>query len=172
MSKRIIVYIILSISLCLVILSVFSFILLDRYLKSFRTYAELPTTSTPGLITLTSDACCFWLENITVSLVDESGTSIAVFTRNELNENQVLKYKIHANIDSKVQMTIKFTCQYAGEYTVSQTIIEFSNTDILKQTGVLLSFQERDGAYLLVKAGDQELLYKQGKKSGSWELSD
>lgn len=172
MPKHITAYIILSISLCLVILSVCAFLLLDRYLKTFSTSAEAPTTSTSGLITLTSDACCFWLEDITVSLVDESGNTTTVLTREELNENQVLKYKIIANIDSQVQMTIKFTCHYAREDAVSQTIIEFSNTDILKQTGVLLSFQERDGAYLLVKAGEHELLYKQGEKSGSWDLFD
>ena len=129
---------------------------------------KLPIKSTRNTLTLTSNGCCFWVENVEVLLKDDHGKEIVISNNNSIYEFDIFKYEIPDIQSSSVDLVVKFRSFYSSECDFSSSVMKYEDVDKLRETGVLLYFQERDDVYLNVISGDNHVSYKMGDKENRW----
>ena len=134
--------------------------------------AKLPVKSTQNMLTLTSNGCCFWVEKVEVLLKDDSGKEIVISNNDSIYEFDIFKYEIPDIQSSPVDLVLKFRSFYGDECDFSSSVMKYENVDKLKETGVLLYFQERDDMYLNVISGDNHVSYKRGDKENRWTVME
>ena len=133
---------------------------------------KLPTKSVPNKLLLTSNGCCFWVENVDVSLQSNSAEHVVISHNEGIYMDDIFKYPIPDFSESPVQLVVKFRSFYADECDFSMPVMEFENIYDLKKTGVLLYFQEHDDMYLNVIAGDYHASYKMGSSENRWSIME
>jgi len=136
---------------------------------------KLPIQSMAYNVTLTSNGCCLWTEDITVSLVDALGNKTVIAEINSLNGYDIVRRAIPSKIDfTPIRLEVALTLRYVDPYVFSFEVLEFSDITALRKTGVLVYVQEADGAYVNVVAGDRHVSYKLNKadQSYKWDKLD
>ena len=134
--------------------------------------SKLPTKSTKNKLVLASNGCCFWVEDIKVSLRDNAGSEVEISNNDTLYENDIYKYKIPDFLNGSLELVVEFRVFYGEENSFSMSVMNLGNINDLKETGVLLYFQEVDDMYLNVIAGDYHISYKKGEKEDRWIITD
>lgn len=159
----------ISLILMIIIILFFGFFYALIMYDEYKMYAPLPSNSKEGKIIVTSDGCCFYIEDIIISLV--SGTNkVNIMKIGELYERDIFSSNIRAKLSGKVKINIKFKYYYGDEGTATIPVMEFENIETLKKQGLLLTFEERDDMYLVVKSKNQEITYKMN--DGDWPQND
>ena len=126
---------------------------------------KLPASSKAGQLIVTSDGCCFYIEDITVSIVTDTKIE-KVMSIDELYEHDIYSSNIINELSGNIDVEIKFSFYYGDEGTVTIPVMEFENIEVLKKQGLLLAFEERDGMYLVVKSTKDKITFKMN--DGKW----
>lgn len=142
------------------------------WLDDDMTPPRLPTKSVQNNLILTSNGCCFWVENIDVSLQGNNGKSVALSHNDAIYEHDIYKYAIPDFSQSPVQLIVTFRSFYGDECDFSMPVLELESVNDLKKTGVLLYFQEHDDMYLNVIAGEYRISYKMGSPESRWAVME
>ena len=137
-----------------------------------RTPPKLPTKSVQNSLVLASNGCCFWVENVKVSLQDNDGNVIEISNIEAIYKHEIFKYNIPDFPHSPIKVVVEFRSFYGDEADFSLPVIEYESIAELNETGILLYFQEHDDMYLNVIAGDYHASYKMGKEENRWALMD
>ena len=132
----------------------------------------LPTKSERNKLTLTSNGCCFWVEEVKVWLRDKEDNRNEIAYNDTVYEYDIYRYDIPDFPGSPLQLSVSFRAFYGDECDFSFPVIEIENIDELKKTGVLLYFQEYDDMYINVIAGNYHASYKMGSEKNRWTLMD
>lgn len=152
-------------------LGIISF-LISAILDDPTKHPEIPASSTADILTLTSNGCCFWVEDVKVWLEDESGNRIDLSTDEQVHEYDIINHRLPDYQGSgPLELNVEFRCFYGDECDFSLPVLEFSSFDELRETGVLLFFQEHDDVYFNVIAGSRRVSYKMGGSDSRWNLS-
>jgi len=122
-------------------------------------YPKIPEKSSPNKIVLTSQGCCFWTTDTTVSLLDGSGNTHILIAAETVYEYDIFECKNIPNITTPIRVVVDFTSHYAIEEDVSLIVGEFTGTNELLEKGLLLYFG--DGT-LLVRNGNDEKNFAAG----------
>ena len=144
---------------------------LSPWLTEITGPPKLPVKSVPNKLTLTSNGCCFWVEDVNVSLRSGSGEYLTIAHKDTIYEENIFEYEIPDFSGSPVELKVEFHVYYGDEVVFSFPVMEIEDIDALKTTGVLLYFQEHDDMYLNVIAGDYHATYKKGNEN-QWTLRD
>jgi len=132
----------------------------------------LPTESTANTLTITSNGCCFWVEDVAVSLLDENGQKTELATHEYVYMYDIFKHKIPAYSDTHLSLFIEFKSFYGDEAVFSMSVMDYVDINDLRQTGVLIYFQEKDDMYLNIIAGGNHKSFKMGDQDSRWILMD
>ena len=146
--------------------------LITVFLNDDMAPPKLPTTSVQNKLILTSNGCCFWVENVRVSLQDNNGNKIEISENEAIYKHDIFKYDIPDFPSGPVKMIVEFRSFYSDECDFAFSVLELENISKLKETGVLLYFQEHDDMYLNVIAGDYHASYKMGSSENRWLIMD
>lgn len=134
-------------------------------------YPAIPTESLSGKIILTSRGCCFWAEDVTVSILDEYGNNTVIISADAVYEYDIFEYDNIPDIHIPVQAIIDFKSFYALEEIVTLSVGEFTNTDELLKDGLLLCFGDGD---LSVCYGNKKKFFQAavfgGDEKSAWFL--
>ena len=142
------------------------------WLDDDMTPPKLPTKSTENLLAITSNGCCFWIEDVKVSLQSNNGDQVEISNNEAVYEHDIFKYDIPDFSDTPLKLVVEFRAFYGDECDFLLPVMEFENISAIKKTGVLLYFQEADDMYLNVIAGDYHASYKMGSEENRWTLTD
>lgn len=157
-------YIILSVSIIILIfICLFAWLIYEDD-KQFAV-PNLPASSKAGQLIVTSDGCCFYIKDITVSIVTDTKTE-KIVSIGELYEHDIYSNNITNELSGNIDVEIKFSFYYGDEGTVTIPVMEFENIEALKKQGLLLAFEERDGMYLVVKSKKDKITFKMN--DGKW----
>ena len=121
---------------------------------------EYPKKSTKNEFMLYNDGCCFYLEDFSIWLSDESGERYPLFSHSAPPYGKQLAADLPQDIHGSVQAVVSFYYEYGTEGNVEFSIMDFDSLDILKKDGLLLIFG--DGT-LEVKSGKREVLFSYNK---------
>lgn len=132
----------------------------------------LPTASRPGYLMLASNGCCFWVEDVRVWLEDEQGNQTELSMDKKITEYDIMKYKLPDYQGGPLELNVAFRCFYGDQCDFSLPVMTVASMDELKETGVLLYFQEHDDVYFHVIAGDGHVSYKRGDDGSRWKLTE
>lgn len=130
------------------------------------TYPKVPTESTTGKVILASRGCCFWAEDVTVSLLDEYGNKTVIIYEDSVYEYDIFECDNLPYIDTPIQVIMDFKSFYDIEETISFSVGKFLNTDEILKNGLLLRFGDGD---LIVRAGNIKKLFSSIGVDGKWE---
>lgn len=155
----------------IIILGVLGFIVVTL-INDDMTPPVLPTESTQNNLILTSNGCCFGVEDVRVSLQGEDGNIIEISNTEAVYQHDIYKYEIPDFADNPLKLVVEFQCYYGDWCDFSFPVMEIQNINDLKQTGILLYFQEHDDMYLNVIAGDYRASYKMGSEENRWSIMD
>ena len=128
----------------------------------------LPQASRPGTVTLASNGCCFWAENIRVWLDGPESGPVEISFDPALSENDVFSHPLTDAPGGPLELNVEFHCFYGDDCLFSMPVKHFDSFDELEQNGVLLYFQEHDDMYLNVISGDYHGRYKMGFSENRW----
>ena len=131
----------------------------------------LPQASRPGTVTLASNGCCFWAENIRVWLVGPESGPVEISFDPTVTENDVFSHPLTDAPGGPLELNVEFHCFYGDDCLFSMPVKHFDSFDELEQNGVLLYFQEHDDMYLNVISGDYHGRYKMGSSDNRWSFS-
>lgn len=140
------------------------------YAKAAPASPALPETSRPGSVTLTSNGCCFWVEDVRVWLSGDGRAPAEISYNQAVYENDVFSYPIPAYPGGALDLNVEFRCFYGDECPFSLPVISAGSVDDLKRDGLLLYFEEQDDMYLNVISGDYRARYKMGGPGDRWSL--
>jgi hypothetical protein len=133
---------------------------------------KLPTKSMENYLVITSNGCCFWVENVNITLHDNNNNILKISQIEKLYGHDIFKYKIPNILFSPIKILVEFRAYYADECDFSMVVLEFENILALKEKGVLLYFQEHDDVYLNVLSGNYHTSYKMGHVDNRWAMKD
>ena len=120
---------------------------------------KIPTKSSAGSVVLTSRGCCFWAEEVTVYILDDSGSKATLISAEAVYEFGVYRCRKIPSIDTPITVGIDFVSHYSDVKHVSLVVGEFQNTDEMLRNGLLLTFGDGD---LTVISGEARQLYRDG----------
>jgi capsule polysaccharide export protein KpsE/RkpR len=126
---------------------------------------KLPSSSTEGQIIVSSDGCCFYVEDIIISLVSDSNVE-EIMKIDKLYEHDIYSSYITTELSGNLEVDIKFSFYYGDEGTITIPVMKFTDIETLKKQGLLLAFEERDGMYLIARNNEQEFTFKMN--DGIW----
>lgn len=141
-------------------------------LNDDMTPPKLPIKSEENTLVITSNGCCFWVENVRVLLQDENGNQIEISNEQTVYEHDIFSYELPDTPNASLKLLVEFRVFYGDEDNFSMPVIKVENISELKKTGVLLYFQEHDDMYLNVIAGEYHASYKMGDTENRWLLMD
>ena len=133
---------------------------------------KLPINSEKNNLILTSNGCCFFVQNVRVSLDGENGESLVLSEEKGVYEYDILKHEIPNFSASPLKLSVSFEAFYGETAEFSLSVMEFENIEELKKSGVLLYFQEHDDMYLNVVIGDYRASYKMGNEHNRWTVKN
>lgn len=158
--------------ICIIFLVVLNFGL-TTWLEDSTVLPKLPIISKANTLTITSNGCCFLVEDITVSLVEAiSGKQTVLAKVDKLMENDIFIYEIPNIKKNSLTVTVSFTGFYGDRSEFNNQVLQVDDIQQLRQDGLLLYFQEHDDMYLNVIFGDKHTSYKMGDKSNLWTITD
>lgn len=137
-------------------------------------YPEIPTESSPGKIILTSRGCCFWAEDVTVSLLDGNGNKTVIISENTVYEFDIFECDDIPDVGTPIQVIMDFKSFYAIDETVSFSVGEFASTDEILKEGLLLRFGDGDLSvcYGKKKKLFQAAVFGTGDEQSGWFLKE
>ena len=133
---------------------------------------KLPTKSAENMLTVTSSGCCFFVEDVVVSLLSDDGQKTEIDAYEAVYMYDTFKHTLPTILDSPLSLLVEFKCFYRDEVEFSMSVMDFADINELKRAGVLIYFQEHDDMYLNVIAGGNHKSYKMGNKENRWLLMD
>lgn len=142
------------------------------WLGDDRTPPKLPTESTKNTLALTSNGCCFWVEDVAVSLLGAGGDTLPIAQHDKIYEDDIYRHAIPNFADTPFQLVVSFRAFYGEMVDFAMPVLAFESIGDLQRTGVLLYFQEHDDVYLHVIAGNHHISYKMGSESNRWASMD
>ncbi len=133
---------------------------------------KLPTSSIENTLLLTSNGCCFAVENIEFFLQKEGGQQTMLSRNDTLWGYDIVRYSLPEGLEGPASLVITFHVFYGEEVPFSSSVMEFENMSELKELGVLLYFQEKDDMYFNVVAGERKITYKMGSIEERWSIME
>jgi len=119
----------------------------------------IPLVSAPGKLRLTSDGCCFTATDATVYILDENDSKTVLIEEERVSYRDTYECADIPKIKGKIRIGIDFISDYSETKDVSLIVGEFSSTDTLSVTGLLLSFGDGD---LTVRSGLGKKFFRDG----------
>jgi hypothetical protein len=132
---------------------------------------DLPIKSVRNRLLITSNGCCFWVEDVRV-ILQCGNYELEISYIQELGENDIFEYEIPDFEDAPIELIVRFRSYYGYECGFDITVMEFENISSLKKAGLLLYFQESDGMYFNVISGKKHITYKLGGGDEDWLIMD
>ena len=166
--KRHLIWIIPLISIQLSLVLIFVFVVQKDDMRP----PKLPTESTKNTLTITSNGCCFLVENVVVSLLNDEEAILVLATHETVHMNNIFTHNIPVVSDAPLSLLVEFMCYYGDDVEFSMSVKEFTSINKLRQTGVLIYFQEHDDMYLNIIVGNDHKSYKMGNQENRWALMD
>jgi len=133
---------------------------------------KLPTKSSANTLTITSNGCCFWAEDVVVSILKDNGQKTEIATHETVHMYNIFKHSFPETLTSDLSLHIEFRCIYGDVVDFSMSVMDFDSTNDLLQSGVLIYFQEHDDMYLNIISGGNRKSYKMGQTENRWVLMD
>ncbi|MCL1820818.1 MAG: hypothetical protein FWG36_09205 [Oscillospiraceae bacterium] len=133
---------------------------------------KLPIESAANTLSITSNGCCFWVEDVVISLLNTNGQRTELGSHEAVYMHNIFKHTMPTITDSPLSLLVEFKCFYGDEVDFSMSVMDFTDINEIKQTGVLIYFQEHDDVYLNVVAGKNHKSYKMGSEENRWLLMD
>ena len=125
---------------------------------------DLPIESAPNQLILTSNGCCFFVDDIVVTAGD-----VPLAEQKKLYEHDICRYELPNELPMPVKLHVAFECYYGETVPFSMDVLNIDNMQAIKKTGVLLYFQEHDDMYLNVIAGNDRTSYKMNADGERWQ---
>ncbi|MBR5153028.1 MAG: hypothetical protein IKW60_05860 [Clostridia bacterium] len=131
-----------------------------------------PIESKPNKILITSNACCSMTYDLDLTLHNkENNEKIVLCTAESVSEFDVLKYKIPKVDIENFEIILSCNVYYGENYLFDKSIVMGNDFDALKNSGLLIYFQEADGMYVNIITANQHDTYKLMYDSEElWEL--
>ena len=131
-----------------------------------------PEESLPNRIIIGSAGCCFRARDIVLYMIDENGNTTSLLSEELIQNHDTYECISIPEINTPVEVFIDFTEEYADVKRISLKVANYSNTDEMLRTGLLLCFE--DGT-LTVLSGKEKTIYKAGiffgDEKGYWYQS-
>lgn len=131
----------------------------------------LPRASAPGTVTVTSNGCCFWVEDVRVWLSGDGCAPAEISYNKTVLQDDVFSCQLPDYPGGALDLNVEFRCFYGDECPFSLPVLHAESAEALKRSGVLLFFEEQDDMYLNVISGDYRARYKMGGPADRWNLS-
>jgi len=129
----------------------------------------LPNESKAGKITVTSDGCCLWVEELSVSIVSADGSKTVIAEVEKIIENDIFEFDLSKSVENATEILVSCKYNYGDYYEFSEKVLEISEYNSFLNDGLLVYIAELDGAYLLIKSGDKETFYKLNHDTKSFD---
>lgn len=129
---------------------------------------QLPQSSKPGQITLTSDGCCLTIKEIRVLLQSSDGNQVEVSNVATIYEQDIIENELPNFAVGPVELLVEFQVYYGDWQDFSAAVMDFPNIGDLEADGVLLAFHEWDGMSFCVSSGSNEITYKLDISNNQW----
>lgn len=168
MKKKIIVFSVCGVLICLLLVGVVLWLMDDPS----KPPADLPVISKGNTVTLASNGCCFVINNIVVYAQGDTEDS-----RTDLIEADRLGYfsvseRPMPELDiNSVSIGLEFSLQYGDQYYYIMHVLDIDDVDQFKEEGLLIYFKEGAGVVLNVLSGDLHISYVRDSDH-NWILSE
>ena len=126
-------------------------------------FPDIPERSSRDKVIVTSNGCCFWATDLTVSLLDTEENRTVIISVERLFFRNTYESQYIPDIDIPIKVVIDFTSHYGIIEDVSLMAGEFANTNDLLKEGLLFYFGDGD---LIIRNGNSEKFFRAGAFRG------
>ena len=131
---------------------------------------KLPTKSVKNELIMTSNGCCLWIEAVNVYIKNSNGELFLIAHEDKVYQDNIFRHELPELSGGPFELVVEFKAFYSSNEEFSFSVMEFASAEAIKETGILLYFQEHDDMYFHVISKDYHVSYKMGNKENLWSI--